>query len=160
MNSTTPHRPGPRRLVRHCMAAGLLALAAAPAWLQAATPAASAAGSKAEATYRADRAACLSGASQQGQVTCLKEAGAVLAERRSGQANGNASAATLQANALKRCGFQPPAERDECERLARGEGTQQGTVAGGGVIKAMVTVVPAAPLPVPAPTSAPASAAR
>lgn len=99
---------------------------------------------KAEAAYRADRAACLSGASQQDQATCLKEAGAILAERRRGSANTGTPQATLRANAVNRCAVQPPAERHDCERLAMGDGSQQGTVASGGVIKELVTVIPAA----------------
>lgn len=141
-------KPVTQHAIAHrLMTVGLAALLAAPAWLQAATLAASPAASSPEAAYRADRAACLSGMSQQDQATCLKEAGAVLAERRSGRADGRATAATQQANALKRCAYQPPKARDDCERLARGEGSQQGSVGSGGVIKELVTVVPAADAP-------------
>lgn len=152
-----PTATSKRRVARHILVLATCVLAASPAWLQAAahsatpttatsttaTPTKAAAAKDAEAAYREARARCLSGSSQQGRATCLKEAGAVRAERQSGRADGSASAATLQANALKRCEAQPPQARDECERLVRGEGSQEGTVKGGGVIKEIVTQVPA-----------------
>ena len=156
--SPTPQRRLARRLSRHLarrfarrfVALAACAVVAAPAWLQAATPpatptvlpAAAAADKGAEAAYQEARAVCLSGSSQQDRATCLKEAGAVRAERRSGRADKSESVTTLQANALKRCEVQPPQQRSECERLARGEGSQVGTVKGGGVIKEIVTQVP------------------
>lgn len=146
-------KPVPQRRIAHrFIALAVCALAVAPAWLQAAAPAAAEAAHAAETAYRAERAACLSGRSQQDRATCLKEAGAVRAERRSGRLDSSASAATLQANALKRCEVQPPQARGDCERLARGEGSRDGTVEGGGVIKEVVTRIPA--------PDAPASAVR
>ena len=157
--SPTPQRGLARRLARQLarrfVALAACAVVAAPAWLQAATPPASASAAPsaaaadkgAEATYREARAACLSGSNQQDRATCLKEAGAVRAEQRSGRADATASAATLRANALKRCEHQPPQARGDCERLARGEGSREGTVEGGGVIKEIVTRVPAVETP-------------
>lgn len=147
-----------RRLAHRWQALATLAacaLVAVPSWLQAATPASPAAATpstasaakSAEATYREARAVCLSGRSQQDSATCLKEAGAVLAEQRGGRTDNSVSAAMLRANALKRCEAQPPQARDECARLARGEGSQEGTVKGGGVIKEIVTQVPAVVAP-------------
>lgn len=148
------HRPS-RHFMRQFVALAACAVVAAPAWLQAASPpavttappVAAAADKDAEATYQAARAICLSGSSQQDRATCLKEAGAVRAERRNGRADKSESATTLRANALKRCEVQPPKERGDCERLARGEGSQVGTVKGGGVIKEIVTRVPAVETP-------------
>lgn len=157
-----PTAPSKRRVARHILVLAACVLGASPAWVQAAghtatsttatsttatpttaTPAKAAAANDAEAAYREARARCLSGSSQQDRATCLKEAGAVRAERQSGRVDASASAATLQANALKRCEAQPPQARGECERLARGEGSQEGSVKGGGVIKEIVTQVPA-----------------
>lgn len=136
-----------RRVAHRFVALAVCALAAAPAWLQAAAPAATEPAQLADAAYRADRAACLSGRSPQDRVTCLKEAGAVRAERRSGRLDSSTSAATLQANALKRCEVQPPQARADCERLARGEGSRDGSVDGGGVIKEIITRIPAIDAP-------------
>ena len=144
------HRPS-RHFIRQLVALAACGLVALPSWLQAASPTAvttappvaAAAAKDAETSYQAARALCLSGNSQQDRATCLKEAGAVRAERRNGRADKSESVTTLQANALKRCEVQPPKERGDCERLARGEGSQGGTIEGGGVIKEIVTRVPA-----------------
>ena len=108
----------------------------------------------AEATFRQERANCLAGRSSEDQATCLKEAGAALAEARRGTLDSGADARTLADNALLRCKRQPTADRADCERLARGEGTQQGSVKQGAVIKEIVTRTVG---PVPAPTPPPAT---
>ena len=97
------------------------------------------ASSDAQATYRIERDNCLSGRTHQDRATCLREAGAAYAEARQGRLGSDADAATLRANALQRCQRQPPADRPDCERLARGEGRQVGSVAEGAVIKELVT---------------------
>jgi hypothetical protein len=105
-----------------------------------------------DAVYQRERAACLDGSSPQDRATCLKEAGAARAEsRRSGLGNGE-DAGTLSRNALQRCQAVLPEDRDACERMARGEGEVSGSVAGGGVLKQIVT-----PAPEPASESAPAA---
>lgn len=89
--------------------------------------------------YRAERRACLDGRTGQDQATCLKEAGAARAEALRQRLDNGESQDTLAANALQRCAVQPPSERAACEMLARGQGTAQGSVRDGGVIKEVVT---------------------
>lgn len=105
----------------------------------------------AEAAYQKERAACLAGSSQQDRATCLKEAGAALAEARRARLGNAEDARALADNALRRCKAVAPEDRDDCERMARGEGKVSGSVEGGGVIKELVTrsvePVPTPPAP-------------
>ena len=89
--------------------------------------------------YQRERAACVAGQTGQDRATCLKEAGAALAEARRGRLESGTDSGTMAANRLERCQRLPADQRPDCERLARGEGSQQGSVAGGGVLKELVT---------------------
>ena len=130
---------------RHWLAGMAAALVLSP--VLAAKPAAP---GSAEARYQQERAACLNGTSQQDRATCLKEAGAALAEARRARLDNGEDARALRENALQRCKAQPPQDRDACERLARGEGTVSGSVGGGGLIKEVVTpVIEPAPAAMP-----------
>ncbi len=95
-------------------------------------------GSSAQATQRAERAACMSGQSQQDRATCLKEVAAAYAESR----RGGLTTGDFQGNAVARCDAQPASEREACRALARGEGTSSGSVEQGGVIRERRTVTP------------------
>lgn len=122
----------------------LLMLAAGSAVMLAAPLSASFAGTGAkagtpEANYRYEREKCLSGRSHQDRATCLKEAGAALAEARRARLDNGTSERQLADNRVARCKAQPEAERADCERMARGEGTVVGSVEGGGVVKELVT---------------------
>lgn len=92
-----------------------------------------------EARYQAERKTCLAGRSGQDPATCLKEAGAARAEALRHRLDNGEDRATLRANALQRCAVQPPGERAACETLARGGGTESGSVRAGGVIRELVT---------------------
>jgi hypothetical protein len=94
--------------------------------------------SEAQARYQKERAACLSGASHQDQATCLKEAGAALAEARRGQLDKGMEAEQRRQNALQRCKPLPAADRETCEARILGEGTVSGSVEGGGVYRELV----------------------
>ena len=130
---STAHRFSPRLWL---LAAGSAVLLAAP--LSASWAAGTKAGSP-EATYRYEREKCLSGRSHQDRATCLKEAAAALSEARRGRLDNGVSAQQLADNRVARCAAQPQADRADCERMARGEGTVVGSVEGGGVIKELVT---------------------
>ena len=140
------HAPLPRRIDRLPLAlCGLLALFAL-------TPAASAAPpdrqalAQAQARYQQERAACLAGQTSQDRATCLKEAGAALAEARRGGLDGDPS--QYAANQRQRCLQLPSEEQRDCLARMSGRGSVQGSVAGGGVLRELVTrevVVPAAP---------------
>jgi len=91
-----------------------------------------------EAVYQKERAACLEGRTQQARPTCLKEAGAALNEARHNRLPSE-DPQVLANNALKRCDSVKPEEREDCQRMARGEGVVSGTPESGGVMKELVT---------------------
>ena len=99
------------------------------------------------AVYQRERAACNLDGTPQGRTTCLKEAGAAHAEAKRRQLGNGEDEAALRQNAELRCRSVATADRDHCQRMARGEGTVSGSVDGGGVLKTLVT-------PIPAPASA------
>lgn len=126
------------KIIRLSASAGvavMLAFVAATAFAQ---------GSPAETQerYRRERAACLKGGSNQALETCLREARAAQGEARR---NGLSSPAqpALETNQQARCAPLPPADRDDCLRRMRGEGTVSGSVREGGILRELVTVVPA-----------------
>ncbi|MDO9252850.1 MULTISPECIES: hypothetical protein [Comamonadaceae] len=134
-------------ILSHSMARGLLASAA----LLMLSPAAFAQSRSAiDAAYQQDRAACLDSASMHERSACLREAGAVRAEALKGRRLAGTSADTLARNAVQRCQELPPDDKLLCERRVRGEGNETGSVAAGGVLRELVTEVPA-----PAPMAAP-----
>jgi len=91
----------------------------------------------AQSVYQKDRAACLNGATNQDQATCLKEAGAALqASKRGGLDDGQAQ---VEQNRLLRCDGQPPEDRQNCVRRMRGEGSTSGSVEAGGIYRELVT---------------------
>ena len=105
----------------------------------------------ADAVYQRERAACKLDATPQGRTTCLKEAGAAHAEAKRRQLGNGEDEAALRQNAELRCKRVATADQDHCQRMARGEGTVSGSVAGGGVLKTLVTTVPASAVtPAPA----------
>ena len=126
-------------------AATLAAALFAGAWCTAGAALAAPAGAaSAQQVYQADRAACNAGRSNEDRATCLREAGAALQEARQGHLNGTAEdQATLQRNRLARCDRHQGAERDDCVRMMQGDGTSSGSVARGGILRELTTVVPA-----------------
>lgn len=87
--------------------------------------------------FEADRQACVSGSSGQVFESCMKEAKAVLAERPGD--NPTVSADQLQRNASIRCAALTGEDHAACVARMRGEGTVSGSVAGGGVLRELVT---------------------
>lgn len=97
----------------------------------------------AEAAYQQERALCLKGGTAQSRADCLREASAARAEASRGRLSSE-SAQALAANAKRRCTVHVDADaRAACERLAAGEGSSTGSVAGGGVLKSLTVTVPA-----------------
>jgi hypothetical protein len=100
--------------------------------------------SDAQKTYQQDRAACMSGQSNQDRATCLKEAGAALQEaRRGGLDNGSDGQGQFEKNRMLRCDSQPAQDRADCLRRMNGEGTTRGSVESGGIYRELTTTVPA-----------------
>ncbi len=95
-----------------------------------------------EAVYQSDRADCLAGRTQQDQKTCLYEAVSARDAARKGLLTTEAPQ-VLNDNAQQRCQAQPAgADRVACERMAQGEGTVSGSVAAGGELHELTTIVP------------------
>ncbi len=86
-----------------------------------------------------EREACLTGRTQQDQATCLRETNNAAAEKRSGRLDN--SGAQFDANARARCEVLTGEDRTACEARVMGYGNTQGSVAGGGVIREVETVV-------------------
>jgi hypothetical protein len=124
----------PNARTRPALAALLLALLGG-----AAMAADTSASRNAETSYRQERAACLDGSSTQDRTTCLKEAGAALAQGRRNTLDNGVTADQLRRNALQRCGAVRLEDREACERMALGEGQRSGSVAAGAVIKQITT---------------------
>ena len=143
-------QPLPTPIRRPWLAALLLACAGTAA----AAPA-----DAAEARYRQDHAACLDGRSPQDRATCLKEAGAALAEARRRTLDNGETPAQLRANALQRCQRVADADRAACERMAQGGGQRSGSVAEGAVVTQITTRTVGTPAAAAAAADAPASAA-
>ena len=104
---------------------------------------AAAAGGKlpdAQARYQQDRAACMSGPSQD-RVTCLREAGAALQAAKRGRLGDDQG--SYEQNRLLRCEPLPAGEREDCVRRMHGEGTVKGSVESGGTYRELRTTMPA-----------------
>lgn len=144
--------PTPRHLrprPSHCLLVAAIALAAGA---HAAKPVPTGI-TQAQARYQQERAVCLSGQSQQDRATCLKEAGAALAEARRGGLDDDAS--RYADNQRQRCLRLTGDDQHDCLARMNGRGTVDGSVAGGGLLRELVTrevVVPSQPA-----ASAPAS---
>lgn len=119
-----------------------LALATAGTLLGSTAALAANAGSLAEAQarYRQDMADCNSGKSHQTLATCRLEARNALAEARRGGLTDAPD--QYPQNALRRCDAHTGDDRTACEARMRGEGSVEGSVAGGGILRESVTVVP------------------
>lgn len=107
----------------------------------------------AQSTYEQDRAACMRSDSQHERSSCLREAGAVRAQGTT-RTPGETPETRMQ-NAMKRCAELPPENKATCERMVHGEGRTSGSVEGGGVIRELVTSVPAVPPMQPMPPAQP-----
>lgn len=94
----------------------------------------------AQARYRQDMAVCNSGKSNQDPATCRREAKNALAEARRGGLNDAPD--QYPQNTLRRCDAHQGDDRTACEARMRGEGRVEGSVAGGGILRESVTVVP------------------
>lgn len=89
--------------------------------------------------YRREVQACRSGASHQAVETCLKEARNAQAARRRGALE--LAGEDYKANALARCEPFAGENRAACEARVMGFGGTSGSVAGGGLLRWVETVV-------------------
>ena len=99
-----------------------------------------------DATGNAARemAACNNGSTQQSRETCMTEVRNANAAKRAGKVDN--AGGQFSANALMRCNVLQGEDKIACEARVLGYGNPQGSVAGGGVITEVETVVvPATP---------------
>lgn len=88
---------------------------------------------------RSEANACVTGMTQQDRETCLREVRNANAEKRAGKLDN--AGAQFNANAAQRCDALIGEDKIACEARVAGIGTTQGSVAGGGVIREIETVV-------------------
>ena len=98
----------------------------------------------AQARYQRERAACMAGqTTNEDRATCLREAGAALAEARRG--NLTDGPGQLRKNAKDRCNVLSGDERADCIARMNAEGSVSGSVGGGGILREKLTIVPGTP---------------
>jgi hypothetical protein len=119
----------------------LLSTGALIAATSAAAAGASANMSEAQARYQQDRAACMSGATNQDRATCLREAGAALVEARRNGLTSSSDSQYVQ-NRMDRCVPLPAADQEDCVRRMNGEGIVKGSVEEGGIYRELRRTVP------------------
>jgi len=96
--------------------------------------------SSSQARYRSEMAVCESGRSNQDAATCRIEARNALAAARHGELTDPRG--QYRSNAQQRCAALEGVEYRACEARMRGEGSIEGSVSGGGILRENVTVVP------------------
>lgn len=135
MTASALHRS--RQSLAYFGVTALLAVTAATA--QVATGAAGTTGIDASGSYEREVQACLTGRTQQDRETCLKEARNAQADKRRGQLEN--SGTQFQSNAAARCEVLAGEEKAACQARVMGYGNTSGSVAGGGVLREVETVV-------------------
>jgi hypothetical protein len=115
-------------------AAALLAMSAATAQVATGTTGIDASGS-----YQQEVQACMSGKTQEDQATCLREARNAQADKKRGVLDNDS--ANFQANAVARCNALAGEDKAACQARMMGFGNTTGSVAGGGVLREVETVV-------------------
>jgi len=91
-------------------------------------------------TIAQERQNCMDGNTNQDRDACLREAGAAKQESQQGKLRDSGD---YRSNASKRCETLPADQKADCERRAMGEGSVSGSVDSGGVVRELVTPVPA-----------------
>lgn len=87
---------------------------------------------------QSERAACHSGNTQQDKATCLREANNAAADKRRGVLD---SGTNYEANALARCDVLSGEDKAACQARIAGYGNTTGSVAAGGVLREVETVM-------------------
>lgn len=137
-NASVPSRL--RNTLAFCGAAAVMALSAGVAHAQNDPVSNATTGADASGNYATERAACMNGRTQQAQATCLEEARNAAADKKRGVlSNSNGDYA---ANEMRRCDvFQNAEDKAACVARVEGGGMASGSVAGGGVIRGVETIV-------------------
>lgn len=90
-------------------------------------------------SYQSEVQACKAGKTGEDLATCLKEARNAQADKKRGLVND--SGTNYQANARARCNVLKGEDKAACEARMMGYGTVSGSVAAGGVLREVETVV-------------------
>jgi hypothetical protein len=114
--------------------AALFAMTAATAQVATGTTGIDASGS-----YQHEVNACMTGQTQQDRDTCLREARNARADKQRGVLDN--AGAQFQANATARCDALAGEDKAACQARLLGYGETTGSVAGGGVLREVETVV-------------------
>jgi hypothetical protein len=134
----TPEIASRKSLVLFGVAALFAVTAAAAQVVTGAAPGTT--GIDASGSYQHEVQSCLSGRTQEDQATCLREARNAQAERRRGDLD-VAGQSQYQANAMQRCNALNGEDKAACQARMMGYGETSGSVAGGGVLREVETVV-------------------
>ena len=134
---TAPANKRSRQSLVYFGVTALLAVTAATA--QVATSAPGATGIDASGSYQQEVQACLTGRTQQDRETCLREARNAQADKKRGVLDN--AGAQFQANATARCEPLAGEEKAACQARVMGYGNVSGSVAGGGLLREVETVV-------------------
>lgn len=131
---TAPHIARSRRSMASFGAAALLAMTAATAQVATGTTGIDASGS-----YQQEVNACMTGKTQQDRDTCLREARNAQADKKRGVLDN--AGAKFDNNAAARCDVLVGEEKAACQARMMGYGNTSGSIAGGGVLREVETVV-------------------
>jgi hypothetical protein len=134
---TAPFSAARARSLVHFGVASLLAMSAAAAQVATSTPGST--GIDASGNYQQEVQACRTGRTQEDQATCLKEARNAQADKKRGVLDN--AGAQFQANAVARCDVLSGEDKAACHARMMGFGSTSGSVAGGGVLREVETVV-------------------
>ena len=135
----TPEIASRKSLVSFGVTALFAVTAAAAQVVTGAGAAPGATGIDASGNYQHEVQSCLSGRTQEDQATCLREARNAQAERQRGDLQ--MSGQQYQANAMQRCNALNGEDKAACQARMMGYGETSGSVAGGGVLREVETVV-------------------
>ena len=136
MKTTTRPTHRSSHIVKGLCAFSLTALLAVTATAQIAS---GTTGIDATGNAASEMAACNNGTTQQSRETCMTEVRNANAAKRAGKLDN--AGGHFSANALQRCNVLQGEDKIACEARVAGDGTSQGSVAGGGVITQIETVV-------------------
>ena len=131
---TAAHHKHSRKSLASFGIAALLAMTAATAQVATGTTGIDASGS-----FQQEMNACMTGKTQQDRDTCMREARNARADKQRGVLDN--SGARFENNAAARCDVLNGEEKAACQARVIGFGNTTGSVAGGGVLREVETVV-------------------
>ena len=136
MNTTNPNSYRLSQLVKSLCGFSFTALLAVTATAQIAS---GTTGIDATGNAASEMAACNNGTTQQSRQTCMTEVRNANAAKRAGKVDN--AGGQFEANALQRCNVLKGEDKIACAARVNGYGNAQGSVAGGGVVTEIETVV-------------------